>query len=105
MPLRSPFVATMACGLTVTAVASHPSRLDDAADIRAARAEQNQAIAARDFDRVASFWVDDVQVTAGLAFTLRGREAYRRAFASDSGVVYQREPDKVEVNSRWPIAW
>jgi hypothetical protein len=99
--LRSPVVAIIACGFSVLTVASRPSRVDDAADIRAARAQQNQAIAARDFDRVASFWMDDVQLTAGLAFTLRGREAYRRAFSLDSGVVYQREPATVEVNSHW----
>jgi ketosteroid isomerase-like protein len=90
--------------LSVLASAA-PSRTDDAADVRTARAQQNDAIAARDFDRVASFWIEDVQITAGLGFTLHGRDAYRRAFASDSMMVYRREPENVQVNSHWPLAW
>jgi ketosteroid isomerase-like protein len=90
--------------LSVLASAA-PSRTDDAADVRAARAQQNDAIAARDLDRVASFWIENVQITAGLGFTLHGRDAYRRAFASDSVMVYRREPENVQVNSHWPLAW
>ena len=78
---------------------------DDAATIRGARAEQNAAIAARNLDRVASFWLEDVQVTAGLGFAFRGRDIYRRAFALDSSVTYRREPEAIVVSARWPLAW
>lgn len=103
--MRSSFFALATFGVGLGAAVSSAPRADDAAAIRAARAEQNQAIAVRDFDRVASFWMDDVQVTVGLGLTIRGRAKYRRAFSQDSGIVYHREPDNVEVNSRWPIAW
>lgn len=93
------FVALMSAG------PAPQSQVDDAAKIRAARAEQNQAIAARNFDRVASFWSDNVLVTAGLGFTLRGSDAYRRAFLADSAMVYERDLETVQVNARWPIAW
>ena len=78
---------------------------DDAADIRAARAAQNDAIASHDLERVAAFWVDDVQVTAGLGFTLHGRDAYRQAFLADTGMIYRREPGEVNVSANWPVAW
>ena len=103
--MRSQLLSVVAISVLASAAPSHPAWTDEAADVRAARAEQNEAIAARDLDRVASFWIDDVQVTAGLGFTLRGRDSYRRAFASDSMIVYRRDPDIVQVNSRWPIAW
>ena len=103
--MRSQLLSVAALSVLASAVPSNTSAIDDAADVRAARAQQNEAIAARDLDRVASFWIDDVQVTAGLGFTLRGRDAYRRAFASDSMIVYRREPDNVQVNAHWPIAW
>ena len=79
--------------------------IDDAADVRAARAAQNEAIARQDIERAATFWVDDVQVTAGLGSTLHGREAYRQAFLADAGMIYRREPDEVKVSPNWPVAW
>ena len=103
--MRSQILSVAAISVLASAAPSNTSATDDAADVRAARVQQNEAIAARDLDRVASFWIDDVQVTAGLGFTLRGRDAYRRAFALDSVMVYRREPDNVQVNSHWPIAW
>ena len=103
--MRAPVVLIPALvALTSAAPAGRPQS-DDAAKIRAARAAQNQAIAARDLDRVASFWIDDVQVTAGLGFTLRGRDVYRHAFLADSAMVYKRDTETIQVNSRWPIAW
>jgi len=104
--LRASVLCIAVIGSLVSSAAFlNPPAPDDVAEIRAARVEQNQAIASRDFDRVAAFWLDDVQVTAGLGFTLRGREAYRRAFSMDSSMVYRRDPENVEVNSHWPIAW
>lgn len=102
--MRIQLLSIAALGVVLRAAPGRGSK-DDAAEIRAARAQQNQAIAARDFDRVADLWIEDVQITAGLGFTLHGREAYRRAFSADSGMVYRREPDQVQVSSNWPLAW
>lgn len=77
----------------------------EAGAVRAARAEQNAAIVARDLDRVASYWIDSVTVTAGLGAGLRGRAAYRRAFELDSAMVYERTPQQVVVSANWPLAW
>ena len=73
--------------------------------IRNARLTQNAAIAARDADSVATFWTEDVAVTAGLGFALRGREAYRAAFGHDAPMLYTRTPDKIVVSKQWPLAW
>jgi ketosteroid isomerase-like protein len=78
---------------------------DEATAVRAARAAQNAAIKARDFDRMASYWTDSVTLTAGLGAQLRGRLAYRRAFEQDSAITYERKPHVVEVSANWPLAW
>jgi ketosteroid isomerase-like protein len=77
--------------------------------IREARAAQNRAIAAGDAERVADFWTEDVEIRRGLGQLLVGRSAYRQLFAStanrDSALVYQREPTRIEVSPRWPLAY
>jgi ketosteroid isomerase-like protein len=73
--------------------------------VRTARQEQNAAIAARDFDRVASYWSDDVTITAGLGRMLRGKAAYLQAFRADSLIVYQRNPEQIETSDQWPLAY
>ena len=78
---------------------------DEANAVRAARTEQNEAIAARDLDRAASYWTDSVTVTAGLGASLHGRAAYRRAFEQDAAMVYERTPEQVVVSANWPLAW
>ena len=79
----------------------------EAAAVRAARSAQNTAIAARDFDRVASFWTEDVVIRSGLGRIVQGRASYRTAMKSDSATVFRREPDRVDVsdNERWPLAF
>lgn len=74
-------------------------------EIRAARQAQNAAIAARNADSVATFWAEDVAVTAGLGFVLRGRDAYKVAFGHDASMLYSRVPDHIVVSDRWPLAW
>lgn len=76
-----------------------------AAEVRSARVAQNAAIAARNADSVASFWIDDVAVTAGLGYVLRGRTAYRAAFGHDAPMLYSRIPERIEVSQNWPLAW
>jgi ketosteroid isomerase-like protein len=84
----------------------HPQAVPSAvADVRAARIAQNAALASRQMDSVASFWVEDVVITASLGRVLRGREAYRQALIQDSAMVYVRTPSRVEAASPWPAAW
>jgi ketosteroid isomerase-like protein len=75
------------------------------AAIRAARAAQNAAIATHDLDSVAQFWTEDVVVSAGLGRVIRGRADYQQAFRQDSGMVYERTPDHVELSAEWPLAF
>lgn len=73
--------------------------------IRDRRLEQNAAIAAADYDRVAALWIGDVTVTAGLGSLLRGSEAYRSAFEATAGIIYRRVPSTIEKAAQWGIAW
>ena len=50
------------------AAPQQPSR--EAAAVRSARTQQNTAIAARDFDRAASFWTEDVVIRSGLGLII-----------------------------------
>jgi len=84
-------------------IAQTPSQA--VAEIRAARLAQNAALAVRQMDSVASFWTNDVVITASLGRVLRGKEAYREALASDTGTVYVRSPTKVETANPWQSAW
>ena len=75
------------------------------AAIRAARLAQNAALAVHQMDSAASFWTNDVVITAGLGRVLRGKDAYRGAFAFDSGMVYVRSPAHIEAAIPWQSAW
>jgi ketosteroid isomerase-like protein len=79
---------------------------DAAAEVRAARLAQNAAIAARQFDSMATFWTTDVVIVSSRGGVLRGKEAYREAFAGDSSmIIYGRTPDRIDVSAAWPLAW
>jgi ketosteroid isomerase-like protein len=84
-----------------------PQHSREAAAVRAARAAQNAAITARDLDRVASFWTDDVVIRSGLGRVVESRASYKAAMAADTETVFRREPDRVDVsdNERWPLAF
>ena len=82
------------------------SQSREAAQVRAARAAQNTAIAAHDIDRAATYWTEDVVIRSGLGRVIQGRASYRAAMAADTETVFRREPDRVDVsdNVRWPLA-
>ena len=104
--LRLTAAATAGAALVVVIQASRqPSR--EAAAVRAARTAQNNAIAAHDLDRAASFWTDDVVIRSALGRVINGRATYRSTLGADSATVYRREPDRVDVsdNERWPLAF
>jgi ketosteroid isomerase-like protein len=76
-----------------------------AAEVRSARLAQNAVLATHQMDSAASFWANDVVITAGLGRVLRGKDTYRQAFAADSGMVYVRTPVNIEIASPWQSAW
>ena len=76
----------------------------DVATIRAARMEQNQAIAAGDAERIASYWTDDVTVRSGLGAAVSGRAEYREKIVA-TGLAYVRTPASIEVSDHWPLAF
>ena len=82
-------------------------RSREAGAVRSARAAQNTAIAARDLDRAASFWTEDVVIRSALGRVIQGRESYRSIMGADTATVYRRDPDRVDVsdNDRWPLAF
>ena len=77
--------------------------------IRAARTDQNRAIAAGDLDRAAAFWTEDVTVRRALGQPLSGRDAARKALEPPSSpaahLIYQRITKDVEVSPKWPLAF
>ena len=104
--LRMTAAAAAGAALLAVVQSARPSSREAAA-VRAARAAQNGAIAARDLDRAASFWTDDVVIRSGLGRVIQGRATYRSTLGADSATVYRREPDRVDVsdNARWPLAY
>lgn len=103
--MRALALGAAGLGLAACGGRASASTVDEAAAVRAARAAQNAAIKSRDFNRMASFWTDSVTLTAGLGTTLRGRDAYRRAFEQDVDVTYERTTKQVDVSTNWPLAW
>jgi ketosteroid isomerase-like protein len=77
--------------------------------IKAARLNQNEAIAQRRFDDAVTFWTDDVTICRGLGAQLAGKAAYRKLVEENAGaptaIVYQRLPDAIEASSLWPLAF
>jgi len=99
-------LSILACSVLLIPTMSQPDTPpSDEAAIRAARVAQNRAMAAGQWDSVASIWVRDVAVVAGLGVAFQGREAYRAAFAADAGMLYERTPGTIQVSSQWPLAW
>jgi ketosteroid isomerase-like protein len=99
------FIVLLAAMRVTEAQPTNASR--EAAAVRSARDSQNKAIAARDFDRMASFWAPDVEIRASLGRVLRGRDEYRTALSADTALIYRRGPDLVDVasNEKWPLAF
>jgi ketosteroid isomerase-like protein len=95
-------------GTCIQAEGASSSDADEGA-IREARVAQNQAIAAQDPDRVASFWTEDVTIRRALGQPVTGQAAYRKLFeptgSPTSRVIYQREAIKIEVSANWPLAF
>jgi len=105
LALRLGLTVVLATGSIAAIRSSSQSR--EAAQVRAARAAQNTAIAAHDLDRAATYWTEDVVIRSGLGRVVQGRASYRAAMAGDAETVFRREPDRVDVsdNVKWPLAF
>jgi len=79
------------------------------AEIRAARAVQNKAIADGDFAAAALFWTEDVTTRRALGQAITGRSEYRQmlvaASSGQSPLIYQRQALTVDVSNRWALAY
>jgi len=102
-------VATVGCHAARVRGAGAPPEGVEARAVRGARLAQNRAIAAGELDRAAEYWTDDVTVRRGLGQPVTSRAAYRRLLEpsgpADSVVVYVRDPERVDVSDRWPLAY
>jgi hypothetical protein len=103
--LRSPRHFVVAGLLLIPLIAQAQAESKAIAEVRNARFAQNAVLSSHQMDSAASFWANDVVITAGLGTVLRGKEAYRQAFALDSGMVYVRTPAHIEVATPWSSAW
>jgi ketosteroid isomerase-like protein len=109
--------ASMIFGAADDAAAQSAVQRAEAQAVRAARAAQNEAIAAGDLDAVTSFWTEDITVRRALGSPVAGRAAARAAFEPPTGasptgaatttprIVYRRIPNEVEVSTQWPLAY
>jgi ketosteroid isomerase-like protein len=100
--------AVVAAAIMAVGAAAYSPRSEDET-IKARRLEQNEAIAQGEFDRVASFWTEDVTLRRALGTQESGRDAYRKSFersaALPNRIIYQRIPHSIEVSKHWPLAF
>lgn len=76
--------------------------------IRAARAAFNDAIARRDPDAIAAFFLPSYHVVTARSMQRNGKEDSVRSWADmfdrDSTATYGRTPDEIHVNEEWGMA-
>src|SRR5258708_9124404 len=99
----NPTMDTLLAGL-LTLTTLFAAGTSDVAAIRAARAAQNQAIAAGHTERIASFSTDDVTVRSGLGAPVSSRAEYRQKIVS-TGLGHFPNPASFEVSDHWPLAF
>lgn len=90
---------------TPSAIAQDSSDIDQ---IRAARADYNDAIARHDVPAIVSFLDEEYQVTTSLGQLLQDRDgeaaAWRDLIKSREDLLYVRSPESIEVSSDYPLA-
>lgn len=100
-------ILAVAASSSVAAVAAE-NFTGDAALIANLRAESNQAIAAHQSARVASFLTEDVHITTGSGATLDGRDVVRKKFetlfTAQRDLAYVRTPARIELSRSAPLA-
>jgi ketosteroid isomerase-like protein len=99
-------VATFAWPLVMAAC--RDGQHEDEAAIRAARAENNRAIAAHDTAAIASLWLPEFWLVSSSNAQSAGQAAARarfsQIFASRPDVVFVRTPQHIHVNASWAQA-
>lgn len=108
--MKAPCISlALSCLMAIATAATTAAPPPDEAAVRAARAEQNRAIAEGRIDEIASFWTDDVTICRGLGAQTVGKAAYRKLFEDDVStserLVFVREPSSIDVSARWPLAF
>ena len=78
--------------------------------IRKTRQTSNEAIAKRDVDGIAKFWVDDYVVIRGSGVVARGKEPnkteWKRIFTETPQTYFERLPSEIIVSKNNPnLAW
>ena len=80
----------------------------DEQQIRAIRAQSNQAIAAQDSIRIADYWTEDFVVITSRNLEIQGREENRKSFAKEfktrKNVRYVRTPETIRIFESWNMA-
>lgn len=94
--------------LMMTATAAAQSAGAGEADIRAARAASNAAIAAHDVPGIARHWMADVSIVTstsaqGVGPDVNGQRMAQQ-FARRPDTIYVRTPDTVDVFAAWNVA-
>lgn len=106
--LAVPLVLAMAAGAHAGGGAGAQRPADAEAQIRAARAASNAAIAAHDVPGIARHWLADVHIVTSTSAQGRGREdnaaRMSQQFARRPDTVYVRTPGEVDVFSAWDVA-
>jgi ketosteroid isomerase-like protein len=76
--------------------------------IRAARAALNDAIARRDVDGIAAFFLSTYRVVTARSRQYDGKEASRRSWSEmlgrDPSMIHNGTPDEIHVNDEWGMA-
>jgi hypothetical protein len=106
LALFVPF-AIGACTLVATrSPRSSQTHSEDERAIRTARGEQNAAMETGNADLAATWWTEDITIRRALGQDVHGRTAYRQILIPtgnrDSSLVYQRDPESIEVSAHFP---
>ena len=95
-------------GAVAMALAAGQPPPDDAAAIRAARAQSNAAIAAHDVPGIACHWLPDVHIVTSTGAQGTGSEVngerMGQQFARRPDTVYVRTPMTIDVFAAWQVA-
>jgi len=95
--------------LAVYSVVAQSDKQKDIVLIKEARAASNKAIAARDINVIASYWLDDFVQVRGNASHLVGKDtiiaSWKQLFNTDQKVSYVRNPDEIIISDNDTLAW
>ncbi len=99
---------TVAMNIVIAATSVLAQDASDEEQIRAARAQYNDAIADHDVPGIVSFLDEEYQITTSLGQLSKGRDddaaAWEQLFATRDDVVYVRSPESIEVSKDYPLA-